>query len=164
MNPLASMGQNNIIGVILFAVLLGIVIIVLGEKSQHFLRMINQFLEIMMTIVRWIMYLAPLGIMGLITKLIAGQNIQLLYVLSKYILVVVGTTLFHGLITLPLILWLITKISPWQFLLAMKEALITAFSTSSSTATLPVSLRCITENLNIDKHLARFVLPIGADP
>jgi len=162
MNPLAAMGQNNIIGVIVFAVLLGILIIVLGEKSQHFLRMINGFLEIMMAIVRWIMYVAPLGIMGLITKLIAGQNIQLLYVLSKYILVVVGATIFHGLVTLPLILWLITKTSPWQFFLAMKEAFITAFSTSSSTATLPVSLRCITENLNIDKHLARFVLPIGA--
>ena len=118
--------------------------------------------EIIMTIVRWIMRLAPLGIMGLLTKLIAEQTLQLLYVLSKYILVVVGTTLFHGLVTLPVILWLITKISPWQFFLAMKEALITAFSTSSSTATLPVSLRCITENLKIDKHIARFVLPVGA--
>jgi len=83
-------------------------------------------------------------------------------VLSKYILVVASTTLFHGLITLPLILWLITKTSPWKFFLAMKEALITAFSTSSSTATLPVSLRCISENLNVDKNLARFVLPVGA--
>ena len=73
-----------------------------------------------------------------------------------------GTTFIHGLITLPLILWLVTRISPIRFFLAMKSALITAFSTSSSTATLPVSLRSITENLNIDNNIARFVLPVGA--
>ena len=162
MNPLAAMSQNNILGVVVFAMFFGIAIVVLGEKSQTILKVINELFEIIMTIVRWIMRLAPLGIMGLLTKLVAQANVQLLYVLSKYILVVVGTTLFHGLVTLPLILWLITRISPWKFFLAMKEALITAFSTSSSTATLPVSLRCITENLNVDKHIARFVLPVGA--
>ena len=161
-NPLAAVGQNNVLAVVMFAVLIGIVIIILGKRSQRALRVINETLEIIMTIVRWIMYLAPLGIMGLLTKLVAESNVSLFYVLSKYIIVVVGTTLFHGLITLPLILLLITKISPWQFFLGMKEALITAFSTSSSTATLPVSLRCITENLNVDKNVARFVLPVGA--
>ena len=162
MNPLAAMSQNYIITVVLLAVFLGITIVVLGDKGRTILKVINDLFEITMTIVRWIMRLAPLGIMGLLTKLIAQQNVQLLYVLSKYIIVVVGTTLFHGLITLPIILWLITRVSPLEFFLAMKEAFITAFSTSSSTATLPVSLRCITENLKVDKHIARFVLPVGA--
>ena len=162
MNPLTAMSQNNIIAVVVFAVFLGIAIVVLGERSQTVLKVINELFEITMTIVRWIMRLAPLGIMGLLAKLVAQANIQLLYVLSKYILVVVGTTLFHGLVTLPVILWLVTRISPFKFFFAMKEALITAFSTSSSTATLPVSLRCITENLNVDQNIARFVLPVGA--
>jgi len=162
MNPVTAMSQNNIIAVVVFASFLGIAIVVLGDRSQTILKVINELFEITMTIVRWIMRLAPLGIMGLLTTLIAQQNVQLLYVLSKYILVVVGTTLFHGLITLPLILWLVTRISPLKFFLAMKEAFITAFSTSSSTATLPVSLRCITENLKIDSPIARFVLPVGA--
>ena len=83
-------------------------------------------------------------------------------ILSKYILVVVGSTLFHGAITLPLILWLVTRISPWTFFHGMKEALITAFSTSSSAATLPVSLRCLTQNLGVHDSIARFVLPVGA--
>lgn len=161
-NPMAAMSQNNILGVVVFAAFFGIAIVALGEKAQTILKLINELFEITMTIVRWIMRLAPIGIMGLLAKLIAEQNIQLLYILSKYILVVVGTTLFHGLITLPIILWLVTKTSPWKFFLGMKEALITAFSTSSSTATLPVSLRCITENLKVDRHLARFVLPVGA--
>jgi len=156
------MNPNNILTVVLLAVLTGITLVVLGEKSRTALKLINEFFEIMMTIVRWIMRLAPLGIMALLTKLVAQANVPLLYVLSKYILVVVGTTLFHGLITLPIILWLITRISPWKFFLAMKEAFITAFSTSSSTATLPISLRCVTENLKIDAAIARFVLPVGA--
>jgi len=162
MNPWVAISQNYIIIVVLLAVFLGITIVVLGDKGRSVLKVINDLFEITMTIVRWIMRLAPLGIMGLLAKLIAQQNVQLLYVLSKYIVVVVGTTLFHGLITLPIILWLITRISPLKFFLAMKEALITAFSTSSSTATLPVSLRCITDNLKVDKHIARFVLPVGA--
>lgn len=162
MNPLAAMSQNNILGVVVFAVFIGAAIVLLGERSQTLLKVINELFEITMTIVRWIMRLAPLGIMGLLTKLVAEAHMPLLFVLSKYILVVVGTTLFHGLITLPFILWLITKISPVKFFLGMKEALITAFSTSSSTATLPVSLRCVSENLNIDTPIARFVLPVGA--
>lgn len=162
MNPFTAMSQNNILAVVVFAAFLGIAIVVLDEKSQTILKVINELFEITITIVRWIMRLAPLGIMGLLTMLIAQANAQLLYVLSKYILVVVGATLFHGLVTLPLILWLITKISPSHFFLSMKEAFITAFSTSSSTATLPVSLRCITENLSVDQNIARFVLPVGA--
>ena len=159
---IAAISQNYIFAVIIFAVFVGLGIAALGEKSQRILRLINDSFEITMTIVRWIMRVAPLGIMGLLTKLIAQQDLKLLLVLSKYILVVVGTTLFHGLITLPIILWLITGISPLKFFLCMKEAFITAFSTSSSTATLPVSLRCITENLGVDKNIARFVLPVGA--
>jgi len=162
MNPVAAIAHNSILSLVIFAAITGITLMILGEKSQRILNLINKLFEITMTIVRWIMRLAPLGIMGLLTKLVAEQNIQLFYVLSKYILVVVGTTLFHGVFTLPAILWLVTKISPWRFLRAMKEAFITAFSTSSSTATLPVSLRCITQNLNIDQHITRFVLPIGA--
>jgi Na+/H+-dicarboxylate symporter len=162
MHPLTAIGQNNILTVVFLAVFTGIFIIILGKHGQALLEVINKIFEVIMTAVRWIMRLAPLGIMALLTKLVAEQNIQLLYVLSKYILVVVGATLFHGAVTLPLILWLVTKISPWQFFMSMKEAFITAFSTSSSTATLPVSLLCITENLNIDRDVSRFVLPVGA--
>jgi Na+/H+-dicarboxylate symporter len=158
----SDLAHSYLFMVILLAVFSGIAIAVSGEKSRTVLKVINKLFEIMMAVVGGIMRLAPLGIMGLLTKLIASINVPFIYVLSKYVLVVVGTTIFHGVITLPLILWLITKISPWKFFLAMKEAFITAFSTSSSTATLPVSLRCITENLGIDNSIARFVLPVGA--
>ncbi|MDE1920828.1 MAG: dicarboxylate/amino acid:cation symporter [Candidatus Omnitrophica bacterium] len=161
-HPLAAVGQNNILAVIMLALLTGIAIVLLGERSRTTVKALNKLFEIMMTIVRWIMVLAPAGIMGLLAVLIARQKVQLLFVLSKYILVVMGTTFFHGAVTLPVILWLTTRMSPHRFLMGMKEAFITAFATSSSTATLPVSLRCITDNLGIDRHVARFVLPVGA--
>ncbi len=162
MNPLAAMTQNNILGVVIFSILLGITLVVLGDKGQTVLKIINEAFTITMTMVRWIMRVAPVGIMGLLGTLIAHANAPLLHGLIKYILVVVVTTLFHGLITLPVILWLVTRISPWKFFLSMREAFLTAFSTSSSSATLPVSLRCITENLKVDESIARFVLPVGA--
>ena len=76
MNPLAAMSQNNILAVVVFAVFVGIAIVVLGEKSQTILKVINKLFEITMAIVRWIMRLAPLGIMGLLTKLVAQANVH----------------------------------------------------------------------------------------
>ena len=82
--------------------------------------------------------------------------------ISRFILVVIGTTLFHGLITLPLILYIFTKMTPMTFFKGAKEALITAFSTSSSSATLPVTMQCVEKNLNVKNEIAGFVLPLGA--
>jgi Na+/H+-dicarboxylate symporter len=161
-NPFTAMSQNNILPVVVIGLLTGIAVRALGDKAETVLKLINELFEITMTIVRWIMRLAPMGIMGLLAKLVAQANVSMLYVLGKYVMVVMGATLFHGLITLPLILWLVTKTPPMKFFLRMKEALITAFATSSSTATLPVSLRCLSENLKVDPNIARFVLPVGA--
>ncbi|MDE2028582.1 MAG: dicarboxylate/amino acid:cation symporter, partial [Candidatus Omnitrophica bacterium] len=158
-HPLSA---DNIFVIIVLAALTGITLIVLGPKGQRLLNFINKLFEIIMKFISIIMKLAPLGIMGLLAELIAHAKLSLLYMLGKYILVVMGSTVFHGLVTLPLILWLAAKISPRFFFKSMKEALITAFATSSSTATLPVSLRCLTQNVGIDKYIARFVLPIGA--
>ena len=162
MNPLAAMGQNNMLGVVVFAVFLGIAIVALGEKSQTILNVINELFEITMTIVRWIMRLAPLGIMGLISKTRrpgkypAALCIKQIYFRCRWYNPVSWP--YHT----PSYFMADNQDFTLEIFLAMKEAFITAFSTSSSTATLPVSLRCITENLNIDKNIARFVLPVGA--
>jgi Na+/H+-dicarboxylate symporter len=162
MNPVTAMSQNNILAVVVFSVFVGIAIISLGEKSKNVLKFINECFDITMTVVGWIMRVAPLGIMGLLAKLIAEQNMDVFGVLGGYIAIVITTTLFHGFVTLPSILWAMTGISPLKFFHAMKSALLTAFSTSSSAATLPVTMRCVTENLKVDKPIANFVLPIGA--
>jgi Na+/H+-dicarboxylate symporter len=124
--------------------------------------MTEELLAIIMLIVNWIMKVAPIGIFALLTKLIATQNIALLSTLAKFIVVVIGTTLFHGFVVLPLILFAITRISPLFFFKGARESLITAFATSSSSATLPVTLRCAETHLKVDKNIAGFVVSLGA--
>lgn len=160
--PVTAMSRGNILAVVAFAIFIGAAVVVQGNKAKYVLNLINELFEIVMLLVRWIMKMAPLGIMGLLAKLVAQADIQMLYVLGKYILVVVAATSFHGLVTLPLILIFVAKRHPRKFFIAMKEALVTALSTSSSAATLPVSLRCITENLKVNHDIARFVLPVGS--
>ena len=113
-------------------------------------------------IVGWIMRLAPFGLAALLLQLVASQQGGLLQSLGHFIVVVTGTTLFHGLVVLPLILWLFTGMSPLNFWSGAREALITAFATSSSSATLPVTLRCVEQHLHVRKpDIAGFVVPLA---
>jgi Na+/H+-dicarboxylate symporter len=162
MNPFSAMASGNVLAVVMFAVLFGVALIVMGEKGNATLKVMNEIFDITMLMVKWIMFLAPIGIMALLIKLIALQDVSLFPVLGKFMLVVSGITLFHGLVILPGILFLITRISPLRFFTAMRDALLMAFTTSSSSATLPVTLRCVTENLKVDKSIAQFVCPLGA--
>jgi len=113
-------------------------------------------------IVGWIMRLAPLGIAALLLQLVASQNAALLGSLLHFIGVVIGSTLFHGVIVLPLLLYIVTRMSPLHFWRGAREALITAFATSSSSATLPITLRCTEQHLHVKKDIANFVVPLGA--
>ena len=100
--------------------------------------------------------------MALLIKLVAMQDAAMLGTLAKFVGVVVGTLLLHGVVLLPLILYLVTGKSPIWFWRGAREALITAFATSSSSATLPVTLRCATQHLHVKPEIAGFVIPLGA--
>jgi len=93
--------------------------------------------------------------------LVATQDTSLLSTLFKFVSVVLGTTLLHGVIVLPLILYLTTGMSPLKFWRGAREALITAFATSSSAATMPITLRCAEQHLHVKREIAGFVIPIG---
>jgi Na+/H+-dicarboxylate symporter len=162
MNPIAALAQGEVLSVVMFALFLGIALVVGGERYKNILNLLQEFLELIMQMVRWIMVLAPLGIMALLVKLVATQNTTLIASLGKFITVIIGTTLLHGIIALPLILFIVTGMTPLQFWQGAKEALITAFATSSSSATLPITLRCVEQHLNVRKDIAQFVIPLGA--
>ncbi len=115
-----------------------------------------------MRIVGWVMQLAPLGVMALLAKLIATQDAAILASLAGFVVTMISTTLFHGLVILPGILYLVTRISPFAFWRGAKPALLTAFATSSSAATLPVTLRCLEEDMQVNPDIAGFVAPLGA--
>ncbi|MCA9407591.1 MAG: dicarboxylate/amino acid:cation symporter [Candidatus Omnitrophica bacterium] len=163
LNPFAAMTQGAVLPTIIFALFLGIALVKAGDKNAKLIiNLFNEFFEIIMMIVSWIMKILPLGIMALLTKLVATQDISLFIALGKFILVVVGATLFHGFVTLPLILVFFSKTKLSNYYRGVREALITAFSTSSSSATLPITYRCVKDNLKVDKDIAGFVLPLGA--
>lgn len=161
-NPVTALAQGNVLAVVVFALLLGIAMVVGGERYANILILLQELLELMLMLVGWIMRLAPLGIMGLLVKLAATQDMALLATLVEFIVVVVGTTLLHGAVVLPLILYLVTGMTPLKFWRGAREALITAFATSSSSATLPVTLRCVEQHLHVKRDVAGFVVPLGA--
>lgn len=161
-NPVAAMAQSNILGVVVFSLLLGISLVVGGERYSNILVLLQEVLELMLMLVGWIMRLAPIGIMALLFKLAATQDTALLATLAEFVAMVIATTLLHGVVVLPLILYLVTGMSPLKFWRGAREALITAFATSSSSATLPVTLRCVEQHLHVKPEIAGFVVPLGA--
>ncbi|WP_293008156.1 dicarboxylate/amino acid:cation symporter [Nitrosomonas sp.] len=161
-NPIAALAQSNVLAVVLFALLLGIALVVGGERYRNILTLMQEFLELILMLVGWIMRLAPLGIMALVLQLVATQDAGLLSTMIKFVAIVLGTTLLHGLVVLPMILYLTTGMTPLKFWLGAREALITAFATSSSAATLPVTLRCAEQHLHVKRDVAGFVIPLGA--
>ena len=162
MNPFAALATGDVLAVVIFALILGIALVIGGERYKNILALLQEGLELTMRIVGWIMVLAPFGIAALLIKLVATQDSAMLGTMAKFMSVVVGTTLLHGIVILPLLLYLITGKTPLWFWKGSREALITAFATSSSSATLPVTMRCTTQHLHVKPEIAGFVVPLGA--
>ncbi|GBG13640.1 glutamate:proton symporter [Novimethylophilus kurashikiensis] len=162
MNPFAALAQGNVLAIVMFALFVGIALVVGGERYRNILGVLHEGLDLTLLMVGWIMQLAPFGIMALLAKLVATQDAALLTTLVKFVAVIMGTTLLHAAVVLPLILFAVTGVTPLKFWRGGREALITAFATSSSSATLPVTLRCMQQHLHVSPGIAGFVLPLGA--
>jgi Na+/H+-dicarboxylate symporter len=161
-NPIEAMSKGAILPTVTTAIILGIAMIKLREKAARLRRLLKDSFDVIMTIVGWIMRLTPIGIFALLTKLLAKQNLEIISQVGLFIAVVLLGTFIHGLVTLPLFLKAATGRSITEFFKSTYKALLLAFSTSSSSATLPVSIECTEKNLKVDKNIARFVLPIGS--
>ncbi|MCX7628072.1 MAG: dicarboxylate/amino acid:cation symporter [Methylophilaceae bacterium] len=161
-NPFTALAQGNVLAIVVFALFVGIALVAGGERYRNILQLLQEALELVLRIVGWVMRLAPLGIMALLTQLVATQDLTLFASLGTFVGVVVGSTLLHGVVVLPLILYLVTGMTPLRFWRGAREALLTAFATSSSSATLPVTVRCTEQHLHARPEIAGFVLPLGA--
>jgi len=162
-NPFQAMAQGMVLPTIVFALFMGIALVFAGDqKAKVVLGLFTELFDLIMMIVNWIMKVLPIGIMALLIKLVATQDPAIFMALGKFVVVVLGATLFHGFVTLPLLLTIFAKRDLGSFYISIREALITAFSTSSSSATLPITYRCAKDNLKVDKDVAGFVLPLGA--
>jgi Na+/H+-dicarboxylate symporter len=149
--------------VIVFAILFGVASLYLSKTQQApLINLFTSVSEAMLKMAEWVILMTPIGVFSLISYVIAEQGIEVIFGLYKYILVVVGVIIFHGIVTLPAVLRVFTKVNPYKYLSLVREAPIMAFSTASSAATLPVSMRVVEEMGGVDKKNASFVLPLGA--
>ena len=124
--------------------------------------LITLTLMVFAIIIGWVMKLAPLGVFALLTKLMATQDMALLGTMGEFIVLVFAITLIHGVLVLPGLMYLFTRKSPLWLLRGARPAMVTAFATSSSAATLPLSINCAEQSLSVKKDVAGFVLPVGA--
>ncbi len=162
-NPLNGLVQGNMLQIIAFALFLGIAATTLPEnKGKPFINFFESLAEVMYKITGFIMSLAPYGVFGLITPVVAMNGPKVLLPLIKVILAVYLGCLLHAALVYSTAVKTIAKISPLYFFKAISPAAITAFSTSSSSGTLPVSIRSVKENLGVSDGVASFVLPLGA--
>lgn len=160
-NPFKAFSDGNVLAVVVFALLLGVALVTGGERFMSIRKLSTQFFEVMMMMVGWVMKLAPIGIFALLAKLVSTEDISILSRLAEFAAVVTGTTIFHGVVVLPLLLWIFGKMNPVTFFKGARAALITAFATSSSSATMPLSMKCAQENLGVRSQTAGFVIPLG---
>jgi Na+/H+-dicarboxylate symporter len=154
--------DQRILAVIFFALLLGAALAAGGDDAAAALRFFQAMDRAMIQIVHWIMLLAPIGVFSLMAKAVATMGIDYLVALAAYCLtVVLGLTLHFGFLATVMV-GVIARVSPLRFLKGMAPAFQLAFSTSSSSATLPVTIDCATSRLGARKSIASFVLPLGA--
>ncbi len=161
-NPLGAAANFQLLPVIAFSIFLGLAIISTGERARATREFFEGLMAASMTLVDWILRLAPVGVFALVSWTVARIGLGNLFgPLAWYVVAVVGGLLIHGLITLPLTLRLFARTSPLEFARGMRPALLTGFGTDSSSATLPVTMECAEES-GCSRRASRFVLPLGA--
>jgi DAACS family dicarboxylate/amino acid:cation (Na+ or H+) symporter len=162
-NPIKAAAENNFLGWMFFAVMIGIgVCLVQTPAVAHFRTTIEGLFEISMRLIGLVIALAPIGVFALLFKMTASFGWDLLWQLAKYGGVVLLALAIHQFVVYPLIIRFVARRSPLQFFRDIQEAMVTAFSTSSSNATLPTAIKVAEENLRLPSHIGRFVLTVGA--
>jgi solute carrier family 1 (high affinity glutamate transporter) protein 1 len=161
-NPFSALAKGNVLAVIVFALLLGGALTTLGRRGREVLRVNRTVNQAITKIVELIMAFAPLGVFGLLVDVVAATGPDVFRDLGIYAGCVVLGLSIHAFVVLPLIVLFVAKVRPRRFFGAIRPAMAVAFSTSSSNATLPVTMESVEKNLEVDKRVSGFVLPLGA--
>ncbi|HFD14293.1 MAG TPA: dicarboxylate/amino acid:cation symporter [Epsilonproteobacteria bacterium] len=161
-NVIDAFASGNMLQIIFFSILLGISLLMVGTKAKGIVEGVEVMNEAMMNMVNIIMSVAPYAVFALLAKAVAELGLDLLSQLAVYVVVVISALMLHLFGTLMLVLKLFSKLSPKIFLQKIRDAQIFAFSTSSSNATIPVTLRSVTKRMGVDNSVASFTVPFGA--
>uniref|UniRef100_A0A8C9KUW2 Amino acid transporter n=1 Tax=Serinus canaria TaxID=9135 RepID=A0A8C9KUW2_SERCA len=156
--------EMNVLGIVIFSATIGLLLGKMGERGAPLVNVCQCLNEAVMKIVSMAVWYFPFGIVFLIAgKILEMEDPSVIgQKLGLYVITVVSGLALHGVILLPLLFVLITKKNPFAFIQGILQALLIALATSSSSATLPITLKCLLENNGIDRRVARFVLPVGA--
>ncbi|GMM89062.1 dicarboxylate/amino acid:cation symporter [Vibrio fortis] len=161
-NPIQAMAEGKTLQVIVFAVLFGIAISAAGKPGERIAAVFQDLNEVIMKLVALLMNLAPYGVFFLMAKLFSGLGLGAIWNLAEYFLVLAGTLVLHGLVTYSLMLKGFTGLNPITFLRKMEDAIMFAFSTASSNATIPVTMETAKNRMGVDNKVASFTVPLGA--
>ena len=166
-NLIESAAETSLLPLILFSIIFAGMLTTMGTRVQALTEIIVQVNEALLSFILLLMKLAPFGIFCLVTARFgeaqAGGNLgAVLQQTGAYFGTVLAGLGVHAFLTLPLILWIFTRRNPFRFMYQMSQALLTAFSTASSTATLPITMNCAVEKAKVSKQSSDFVLPLGA--
>ena len=162
-NPFKAMAQGNMLQVIVFALLFGISIALSGDAGKRVAGLFDDLNIIIMKLVSVLMNLAPYGVFALMAKLFATIGIDTISSLLTYFVLVLFVLTVHALVTYPIILKLMSGLSPIILLKKVRDAVVFAFSTASSSATLPVTIKTAIRKLGVSNSVASFTLPLGAN-
>ena len=161
-NPVLAMAEGEMLQIILFSILLGVAITLSASAGEPIKKGLQSLNSVMMAMVNIVMKFAPLGVFCLIAKTFATQGVSMIIPLASYFFTVAAVLLLHVLITYSVLLKFIAKVSPIIFIKKMRDAIVFAFSTASSNATIPVTLNTVEKKLGVDKAVASFTVPLGA--
>ncbi|MCW8986212.1 MAG: dicarboxylate/amino acid:cation symporter [Gammaproteobacteria bacterium] len=161
-NPLTSMVEGQMLQVVLFAIIIGVALVLMApDQAKPLLDLMASLQEVCMTVVRWAMWLAPYAVFGLLAQLTTKIGLNSLIGMAIYVATVL-LGLFILMLCYLLLLFLFAKQPPLAFLKATREVLLLAFSTSSSAAVMPLSIKTVEEKLHVRPSISQFVIPLGA--
>jgi Na+/H+-dicarboxylate symporter len=161
-NPVSAMANAQMLPIIVFSVLLGIAITLSGEHGRRIGSWFQDFNAVVMRLVTLVMRFAPYGVFALITNLAATSDLADFMAIGKYVALVFIVLFIHGLVVYPTFLMVLGRVNPWRFLYKMRAAMLFAFSTASSNATLPVTMESVQKRVGVSNKVASFTIPLGA--
>ncbi|MHC4271067.1 MAG: dicarboxylate/amino acid:cation symporter [Planctomycetota bacterium] len=161
-NLFESMANDKVLQIIFFAILLGAAISSVGEKAKSISVIFEAANMVIMKIIDWIMYLAPIGVFALMAVTIGKTGLDVIKPLGLYMTTVLSGLIIHAFVILPVLLFIFARHNPLRFIKEVFSAVATAFSTASSAATLPITMECLGKNTGVSNKVSSFVLPLGA--
>ena len=161
-NPVEAMAEADVLQIIVFAILIGLALNLAGKKGRPLLKVIESLAEVMYKLTSMVMEMAPYGVFALIAWIAGKYGLSVLLPLMKMLVGLYVACLFHIIFTIGGGILLLGKLNPIRFFRGIVDAQAVAYTTSSSSGTLPVTMRCAQENLGISNSISSFVLPLGA--